>query len=352
MGEGARADGRGGEGQERHRVCGAGKEDARPRGLLSSLQSHVLALGLARVLGLQRVQQTGHVRLGDAERVVADVEGLLVDPEAVLAPIGPRSLDILAPDEGEEVGTESQRDPLSQVGVAEDAVDLHGVVALDDNPLSVLVGVDVLGPEHALPAVGLKELFLAVAVRSVCAELIGGHGRDAMTELLEALAIVDCTPRAEGHREGRTLALRELLQDGLLATGELEEDLHLQDVRVGSQEGLLLLLLLLLEELDQLTLARDCELGQDGILLEALKEHSVRGGERERQVGHRVGWKDEGKCTYDYRSFTFKFTHSESLWKTLGKTKKKVFFLFLVFFLFVLGGFLVFFFCFGVKGAS
>ena len=285
------------------------------------------------------------MRLGDAERVVADVEGLLVDPEAVLAPIGARSLNVLAPDEGEEVGTESQRDPLSQVGVAEDAVDLHGVVAVDDNPLSVLVGVDVLGPEHALPAVGLKELFLAVAVRVVGAELVGGHGRDAMTELLEALAIVDCVPRAEGHREGRTLALRELLQDGLLATGELVQDLRLQDVRIGSQEGLLLLLLLLLEELDELTLARDCELGQDGILLEALKEHSVRGGERERQVGHRVGWKDEGKCTYDYRSFTFKFTHSESLWKTLGKTKKSFFPFFGLFsfcFGWVLGFFLLF----------
>lgn len=303
-------------------------------------QGRDLALSRARGLRLGHIQKAGHVLLDNAEGVVADAQGLLHDR----VPLGVVRVGLLhqgVAQEGEEVGAQGQRDAQVQVGVAEDAVDLHGVVPVVALGLTVLVDVVDSGPEVALPAVGLEETILVVLLQLVVTALGGGHSGRATLQLLQTLPVVDGVPREQLHRERGGLRLLELGQDGLLAVAQLGQDLGLQEVGVGRHELLLLSLLLLLEKLDQLSLARRGQLRQEAVGLQALEENRVGGGEVEREIGHGNGLEEGGSVPRDTLSFAFKFTHPEWVLEALGKDKKK-------FFSFVLG-FLFFFFWFGVS---
>ena len=279
------------------------------------IAEHLLATIGALLLLVGDGQELGDLRLGDTEGAVDHAEGLLVDAVAELALVC-CALHRLPLVGGQEVGAQSERQPLRQVRVAEDAVHLDGVVG----PVAlVILGVprvhDVrLCTEHALPPHRLNVESAAALDKAVVALLVGRHVGQAARVVRERLVIVDGLPGEEVCAEGGALALLELLEDGLLALHQHLLELQLQEVGVGLHLGQLLLALALLEELDQLPLTRAGESGQEGIALDALEDGCLRGGEGEGQGAERVHGccvgRKGGSVPDFQRPWPFKFTSS------------------------------------------
>ncbi len=252
--------------------------------LLHGLEGVVGALLLALLLVLQGLQDAGHLVLADAHGVVAHAERRGVGSVAVRAVLI-RILLLLHAEVGEEIGAERHRDAVPQVGLAKDS--LH----LDVGEADVAVGLVLVVVKHLRPAdaqlskrgEGLAKHHLGAVVGP---ELVRRHDRLAPHELGEALVVEDGVPREELHGRVRVWRLLELVDDGLLAQGQLRQDLLLQEVGVG-QEHLLLLLSLLLEGKLADLLQGDC--GQESRVLERLQEGGVLGGKNIGERSHGVG---------------------------------------------------------------
>lgn len=161
--------------------------------------------------------------------------------------------------------------------------------------------------------------------------------------LRERLGVVDGVPREEVHGERRALALPQLREDRALARLEHLLELDLQEVGVGLNPGDLLTPLVLLEELDQLALARLCQLREESRGLEALEERGVVSGQGEGQIGERGHGclLDDGGSLLNKGGFQrSNLLGLEGSFQEFSKTTKKVFFLFF----FVLFGVLFFLF--------
>lgn len=261
--------------------------------ILARAQVRLLALGDAAGLALDDGEQALQLVLGDAERVVADAEGLLVGHESV-----PRVVVLvqkLPLDGGEEVGAELQRQAHGQVRVAEDAVHLHvGVDPVRLVVLSVAIDGGALYAELGLPPLvgdGLPALGLCLCVLP---ELVTAHDRLARAQSAQGLGVVDGVPAEERDRERRVLALAELLQNGALALVQYLGKLGLQDVCVGRHDGTVLLALLVLEDLHELAAPWVGEVRQNRGRLERLEESGVLGGQGEGEVERSHGCWSEG----------------------------------------------------------
>ena len=254
----------------------------------------LLALRGAVALLLGDREELGNLSLGDAEGVVADEEALLVDAVAELALVS-CALHKLRADGREEVGTQGQRQPLRQVGVAEDAVHLDGVVV----PVAlVLLGVPLgevsrLCAEHALPPHVLNVETAVALGKAAVAILVGQAAR----VVRERLVVEHGLPGEEFYVEEGVLRVAELLEDRVLALCQHCLELELQKVGVGLHLRALLFALILLEELHELTHARVGESGKERIILKALKESRLRGRESEGEERvHGCHLERERKC--------------------------------------------------------
>ena len=159
-------------------------------------------------------EKLGNLSLRDAEGVVAHGERLLVDAVAELAVVS-CALHGLRGVDGKEVRAQSKGQTLGQVGVAEDAVHLDGVVG----PVAlVLLGVPPrevtrLCAEHALPPHVLNVKTAAALLEAIVALLLGGHVGEAARVVRERLVVDDGLPGEEVCVEGAALRVAELLED-------------------------------------------------------------------------------------------------------------------------------------------
>jgi hypothetical protein len=250
-------------------------------GVLARLQGGLLAHRLAALVLLRDRQELDQLLLGQTERVVVHVERLLVDTEAPHHRVHVRLArqGIVPADARREVRAEEEREARRQIGVLEDAIDLHRLVDRHGllHPAIKAVLVD---PEGALPAVGLDELLLVVLLAEVVEEISVRHVGLPLLEALQGLVVVDRLPGEEVHHELRVLALAQLRHDLVLTLLEHVHELLCQEVGVGQNALLLLLALLLLVELHQLALARGHQLVHERRVLELREEGRLLGGER------------------------------------------------------------------------
>jgi hypothetical protein len=280
---------------------------------------------------LGHAEKLGHLVLADTEGVVGDIEGLLEDHEVVLLVMLCRDCDALPAVAGEEVRAQGKRETPRQVGVAEDAIHLLGVVAVVGHVLVAAprVGVLALDSEGGLPAIVLDESIPESHLVVVLPILICAHLADAPLELCESFGVVDGIPGEEVHLERTALGLAQLLEDGILAALEHLLELDLQKICVGLNGLGLLVALLLLEDLHEFALAWLREGGQQSRVLDALEECGVLAREGEREVGD-VGHdccvrRKEGVCLEEGG-----ISRSNLLGLESQETKKVFFFLFWV----------------------